>query len=93
MTQCRIEGEALSHDQQGIRPVAQDTDVVGLGVEDAVDTSLAVETPQAHLLSSGIGRVDPGDSQAVGSQSQSIFVYRAQVEHELEAGILRGNES
>ena len=87
LTQCRIEAKALSHDKDRIRPVAQNAHVVGLGVEDAVDSPLGVEPAYTHVLGSGVRRVDPGDGQAVGGQGEGVFVYRTQIKDELEAGI------
>ncbi len=66
--------------------VAQDADIIGCCVEDAVRTPFGVEHALAHHLPPGEERVAPGRDQLGGGDADGILVDRSQVDHQLQPG-------
>ncbi len=67
------------------RPVAQNADVVGRGVEDADIGALGVELALAHVLAAGEERVGSAHGEGVGRDRERVLADRAQVEHQSRA--------
>ena len=83
-----LEGD-LPLEAERVRPVAEDADVVLVGIEDAVGAALGIEPPQAHVLPAGEDAVLAGQGEGPRRDRECVLAHRPQVDHEVDARRVR----